>query len=181
MLQVTFKYEGDQPIYETLRSLQFKYEKDNYILTEKKLNYTATISHDAYNKILNLQFSKELSFEQYKHLHNVIKTIAENLNAEIDDHLALMGYLEDGKEAYIYRGWNKWVRFLESARHVSMEGQKVQVFDNNTLLAEGILIETEKAEFAEDNFQIIQCTVITKAGEVTLTGDNLKIIATGEF
>ncbi|MCT8140420.1 hypothetical protein H1D32_23610 [Anaerobacillus sp. CMMVII] len=179
MLHVTFLYDGNQPVFETLRRLKFKYENNIYVLTE--LGYKATINHDSTAKKLHLTFSKELSFEQYKHLHKMIKSIAENIHATVDDHLALMGYLEDGNEAYIYHGWNKWMQFLEGAKHVSMEGQKVQVFNETQLLAEGILLELEKDEDTIDEFKIIKCTIITKTGEKTLTGEHLRIIPTGEF
>ncbi len=181
MLQVIFKYEGEQPIFETLRELNFKYSDGNYVLKNKELAYSLSIENDATTKKLVLQFPKELSFEQYKHIHKIIRLIAEKLVAIIDDHLALMGYLEDGKEAYIYHGWNQWVQFLEGAKHVSMEGQKVQVYDDQLLIAEGILIDAVKNEASNDDFKIIQCTVITKDGEKALMGEDLKIIPTGEF
>jgi hypothetical protein len=181
MLQVTFTYEGEQPIFETLRELQFKYSDGSYVLNEKKFAYTAKIDNDAQNKKLVLQFSKELSFEQYKHIHKIIRTIAENIHAEIDDELALMGYLENGEEAFIFHGWSSWMRFLEGAKHVSMEGQKVQVYNEQLLVGEGILIEAVKDEISNDDFQIVQCTVITIDGEKSILGENLKIIPTGEF
>lgn len=179
MLQVTFNYEGEQPIFETLRSLNFRYDNSAYVLNE--LNYTATIIHDSANKKLILTFSKELSFDQYKHLHKVIKRIAEYINASVDDHLALMGYLEDGKEAYIYHGWSSWMVYLEGAKHVSMEGQKVEVYQNNNRLFKGILVAIQKDEEVKDDFTIIQCTLITETGEKTIKGKNIKLVPTGEF
>jgi hypothetical protein len=179
MLRVTFNYQNEQPIFETLLGLSFKYDNSTYIL--KELGYTATAIHDAASKKLILTFSKELSFDQYKQLNKVIKTIADKIQAFVDDHEALMGYLEDGKEAYIFHGWSKWVLFLEGAKHVSMEGQKVQVFNENELLSDGILIDVRKDETEKEDFRITQCTIITKTGEKVLSGTNLKIVATGEF
>ncbi|MFN7251790.1 MAG: hypothetical protein ACK4M9_13465 [Anaerobacillus sp.] len=179
MLQVTFYYEGEHSIFELLSELKFKYDNGTYVLNAS--TYTAVIVHDAANKKLLLTFSKELSFDQYKSLHKVIKTIAENISASVDDHLALMGYLGDGSEAFIFNGWSHWMIFLEDAKHVSMEGQKVQVFNNDVLLGEGILMAFQKDKTVKEDFRIIECLLITKNGERTLLGDHLKIIATGEF
>lgn len=179
MLQVTFNYEGEQPIFETLRDLQFKYENNTYVLNE--LDYTARIIHDASSKKLILTFSKELSFEQYKSLHKIIKALADQIQASVDDHLALMGYLADGKEAYIFNSWSRWMVFLEGAKHVSMEGQKVLVISNNQVIGEGILIDIIKDKTLIEDFRIIQCTLVTKTGEKVLSGTNLKIVPTGEF
>ncbi|OIJ10158.1 hypothetical protein BKP35_13670 [Anaerobacillus arseniciselenatis] len=181
MLEVTFTYEGEQPIFETLRLLNFKYIDGIYVLKNKELQYTITAENNATAKKLVVEFSKELSFEQYKHIHKIIKAISENIVADLDDHLALMGYLEDGSEAYIYHGWNQWLKFLEAAKHVSMEGQKVQVYDNQLLIAEGILVDAVKNEASNDDFKVIQCTLISKDGEKSVMGEDLKIIPTGEF
>ncbi|OIJ10461.1 hypothetical protein BKP37_18155 [Anaerobacillus alkalilacustris] len=181
MLEVILTYKGFQPIFETLRGLQFKYNEGVYVLDEQTTNYTATIINDTSNDQLKLQFSKELSFEQYKHLHKIIKIIVESIQAKVDDHQALMGYLDNGNEAYIYHGWSAWVQFLEGAKHVSMEGQKVQVYENQLLLGEGILVESTKAESTNDDFYITECKLITHNGEQTFTGEQLKIIAIGEF
>ncbi|RXI98268.1 hypothetical protein DS745_18205 [Anaerobacillus alkaliphilus] len=179
MLQVTFQYQGQQPVFETLKSLHFNYDNGKYISNENA--YRATITHAAETKQLLLTFSKELSFDQYKHLHKVVKTIAENIGASVDDHLALMGYLEDGSEAFIVSGWEQWVRFLETAKHVSMEGQKVQVYQDQQLKGEGILLEAHKDETDNSHFRIISCTILSKSGEQVFSGNNLLILATGEF
>lgn len=179
MLQVTFSYEGEQPIFEIVRNLQFIYDQGVYVLMAA--DFEATISHDATNKTLVLLFPKELSFEQYKQLHIIIASLLKNIDGLVDDQLAFMGYLENGKEAYIFHGWNEWVLFLEVAKHVSMEGQKVQVYDNQLLIAEGILVATVTDTNTKKDFQILQCSIITKTGEMMLTGKQLKIIPTGEF
>lgn len=179
LLQVTFYYEGEQSIFELLSELQFKYDNGVYVLNAS--TYAAKIVHEAANKKLLLTFSKELSFDQYKSLHKLIKTIAEATAASVDDHLALMGYLGDGSEAFIFNGWSKWMIFLEDAKHVSMEGQKVQVFNKDILLGEGILMAVQKDKTVTEDFRIIECSIITKIGEKTLQGDHLQIVATGEF
>ncbi len=179
MLQVSFQYEGIQPIFETLKSLNFHYDNGKYIANE--FAYRATMIHNAEIKQLILTFSEELSFEQYKHLHDIVRSIAETINATIDDHLALMGYLKDGREAFLLNGWDEWVRFLETAKHVSMEGQKVQVYLSHRLIGEGILLETQKNEMEKSDFRIIKCTILSRSGEQVLTGPDLKIMATGEF
>lgn len=179
MLQVTFSYEGEQPIFEIVRKLQFNYDQGIYVL--RGADFTATISHDPTTKSLVLLFSKELSFDQYKQLHIIIASLLENIGGIVDDQLAFMGYLENGKEAYIFHGWSEWVLFLEKAKHVSMEGQKVQVYDNQLLIEEGILVATVTDLSDQKIFQILQCTIITKTGEMMVTGKHLKIIPTGEF
>jgi uncharacterized ubiquitin-like protein YukD len=179
LLRVTFYYEGEQSIFELLSGLQFKYDNGVYVLNAS--TYTAKLIHEAANKKLILTFSKELSFEQYKSIHKLIKTIAEAIAASVDDHLALMGYLGDGSEAFIFNGWSNWLIFLEDAKHVSMEGQKVQVFNKDVLLGEGILMDIQKDKTVTEDFRIIECSIITKSGERTLQGDHLQIIPTGEF
>lgn len=182
MLQVTLNYSGEQPIFETLRDLHFKYINGSYILNDKNLMYNLEINNNAKDKKLIMQFSKELSFDHYKQIHKIIKIITEKIEViGVDDSLASMGYLENGEEAFIYHGWSSWVQFLESAKHVSMEGQKVQVYNEQLLVAEGILIEANKDEVANEDFRIVQCTVITKQGEKSIMGENLRIIPTGEF
>lgn len=181
MLQVTFNYSGEQLIFETLRTLQFKYVDGNYELNDQTNRYTATIENDSSNQKLLLFFSQELSFDQYKCLHKLINSIATKFDAEVDDHLALMGYLEDGSKAYIYHGWKEWQFFLEKAKHVSMEGQKVQVYNEQLLVGEGILVDTITDEVCTEEFRVIQCTIVSKSGENTIMGENLKIIPTGEF
>ncbi|WNF35765.1 hypothetical protein RJD24_15070 [Bacillaceae bacterium IKA-2] len=179
MLQVTFSYEGEQPIFEIVRNLQFSYDQGVYVLRD--VDFVATLSHDSLNKTLVLLFSKELFFEQYKHLHLIVVSLLKDIDGFIDDQLAFMGYLENGQKAYIFNGWSEWELFLEVAKHVSMEGQKVQVYDNQILLAEGILVATVIDTTTKRDFQILQCSIITKTGEMVLTGKQLKIIPTGEF
>lgn len=179
MLQVTLSYGEEQPIFEILRNLQFSYDQGVYVL--KDVDFTATISHDTSNKTLILLFSKELSFEQYKLLHIIIATLHKNIDGLVDDQSAFMGYLENGKEAYIYHCWSEWVVYLEVAKHVSMEGQKVKVYDDQLQIAEGILVSAVTDTTVKKNFQILQCSIITKSGEMMLTGEHLKIIPTGEF
>lgn len=179
MLQVIFSYKNEQPIYETMRSLQYKFNEDAYIFNG--FNYTGKIIHDASNKKLTMTFSKELSFEQYKHIHKTIKAIKEAIIGQIDDSLAFMGYLKDGEEAFIYHNWDQWLQLLEGAKHVSMEGQKVEVYENSEIKGKGILISTKIDEEKKDDFTIVSCKIITKSGEKTLTGKQLRIVATGEF
>jgi hypothetical protein len=179
LLQVTFSYQAEQPIFETLRCLQFYYDQGSYVL--QAVDFTATITHDPINKTLILLFSKELSFDQYKQLHKIVASIVENIDADVDDQLALMGYLENGKEAYIFHAWSEWMLYLEGAKHVSMETQKVQVYENQLLLAEGILLNSVSDATAKDEFRILQCTVITKNGEKIISGKHIKIMPTGEF
>jgi hypothetical protein len=179
VLQVTIGYEGEPSIFETLRSLQFTYDQGSYLL--KGADFTATITHDPINMTLVLLFSKKLSFQQYKQIHKIIATIAEKIDAHVDDQLALIGYLENGKEAYIFHDWTEWLLFLEGAKLISMETQKVKIFENQQLLAEGILLGALTDATAKDDFCILQCTIITRSGEKIITGKSLKIIPTGEF
>lgn len=181
MLKVIFSYTGEPPIFETLRALDFKYNEGIYVLKNDKKGLFASITNKPKMKQLSLEFSGELSFEQYKELHLIVSTIATKIQADVNDEAAFMGYLDDGSEVFIYNNWGNWLQFIEGAKHVSMEGQKVQLFNGKELLEEGILIEAVKDKSSQNEFRLLKCTIITKNGEKTIRGDNLKVVVTGEF
>ncbi|MGO4889325.1 hypothetical protein ACJ2A9_16375 [Anaerobacillus sp. MEB173] len=183
MLEVIVTYTGELPVFEKLRECNFLYKDGNYIL-EKEIDHsllTLAAHHDAEQKKITLTFSGELKMEQYQFIHDTINKLNSSLNGVINDSKASMGYLKDGSEAYIINGWNPWISFLQEAKHSSMEGQKVQVYDGPALLAEGILMSFEKDENESEHFKIKKCSLITTFGDREYSGEDLIIRPTGEF
>lgn len=181
MLKVFLRYKGEQPIFETLRLLSFKYNNGIYRFSSTTKDYTISVLNNASNEELEVSFSGELSFDQYKEIHAIINKLATELHAIIDDHQAFMGYLKDGEKAFLIHNWNEWMYLLEKAKHTSMEGQKVQVYQNQLLIGEGILLNSTYNKSIPNEFQIIECSIISKDGEKVFSGNGLRIVATGEF
>ncbi|TLS37832.1 hypothetical protein [Pseudalkalibacillus caeni] len=130
---------------------------------------------------VTFSFSGSFDMESYEKVHTILKELQAETGAEIDDSEALLGYLSNGEKACILTNWDKWTVFLNEARHNSMKGQKVKVYNGNELFHEGILVDYEREGNSSDSFIVKSCTLITVFGEKKFNGQELKIEATGEF
>ena len=138
------------------------------------------IVHHNKEKYWFISFPAELSFQEFETIHEFILNLKSICyNAKVQDSRAFIGYLKDGSEAYIYHRFDEWKEFILSAKHRSMEGQKVEVFDGETQLGAGILLDYQVKE--NNTFQIISATLLTKYGEQIFSSNQLSITPTGEF
>jgi hypothetical protein len=136
------------------------------------------IVHEKNKQQLVFSFANHLSFEQYQQIHHLITRIQHYIEGTVDDSNSLLGYLADGRGAYIVTNWNEWAHFIMSAKLKSLEGQKVSVYDDKeTELASGLLLDYKLDEAG----YIYECTLITTFGEQTLRNHPLRIEPANEW
>lgn len=181
MLNVNIYYEGNPDIETAFQKADFSKGRKGWFF-EKKLSkklesVLAEFHEETYS--YQLTFSGSLTFEDYELIHEAIDILAKELPAEIDDKKALMGYLENGEKAFIYHQWKEWKAYLLQAKHVSMEGQKIEVKKGEDSW-QGILLHYS-SHIKNDKFRVTECTVLGTDGEVRVQGDELILTPRGEF
>ncbi|RBW68361.1 hypothetical protein [Bacillus taeanensis] len=182
MLSVTLTYEEVLDVETILLETNLVKSTKAYVLKTKEGSVLLEAIPKSDEQCVSFSFSGNLTMAQYQTIHDTITAISDQLHAVIDDQEAFMGYLENYEKAYLITNWEKWVYFLNGAKHTSMEGQKVRIYnEQNFQIAEGILVHYEKDEAKKDTFTVTSCSLITTFGERTFTGGNLRIEATGEF
>jgi hypothetical protein len=136
------------------------------------------VLHEKNNQQIVFTFSNHLSFEQYQQIHNMIANIQQHIKGTIDDSNSLLGYLSDGRGAYIITNWNEWAYFIMSAKLKALEGQKVIVYNDKEIeLGNGLLLDYKLNESA----CIYECTLITTFGERTFRDKPLLIKPTNKW
>lgn len=186
MLSTTIFYKEKlglnlKEIFNSHKLVQNSDHSFSYISTENKSELVvATISPIKNTAIFT--FGGNLSFKEYEQVHNLITTISQEIKGVIDDSNSLLGYLENGEPAYIVKNWNSWTIFLNRAKHISMEGQKVRILnEDGNEIATGLLVGYEVDPSSEAQFSISSCTLVTTFGERTFSGSQLSIEPTGEW
>lgn len=185
MLSTTILYKEDKAtlINEVLQDHQF-FNKADQTFSYRTENFKelATAIYEKSTTTLAIQYGEALSFKEYELLHHLILSINASINGEIDDSKSLLGYLENGEPAYIITNWDSWTTFLNKAKHVSMEGQKVKVYNEVGLeVGSGLLVGYDSDRTNQKQFIITSCTLVTLFGERTYTGKQLTIEPTGEM
>ncbi|UCZ51976.1 hypothetical protein LGQ02_14095 [Bacillus shivajii] len=173
MLNATITYKDKIHFYETIAPLNCKFDGTNYF---KQLSNQSTrkitISHDEESHKILFSLPNEVSFEECQKANTIIRFIADNVQGEIDDERAQLGYDEEGKPVYIYHRFEHWVEFIDEAKHRSLEGQKVAVLHGKEILGEGLLLTFKKEQPIDDSSQpVISCTLLTTDGEESFYGE----------
>ncbi|MEE6450668.1 hypothetical protein RAH41_08865 [Gottfriedia acidiceleris] len=164
-------------IAENLKMKGFKIQGGTYFYKKGNIKLKAVIDSD--KKSLKINIPPQLNLKQYTIIHHIIKNLILVLNAECNDSQSLLGYLATGEGAFIITNWDYWVVFLQKARLRSLEGKKVQVFDEkNKEIASGLFISYK---MNEQSSNITECILITRLGERSFKGNNLLIEATNEW
>ncbi|PGS52380.1 hypothetical protein [Bacillus sp. AFS041924] len=167
----------DQSIEQTLYIKGFRKQEETFIYTNNNIKLECVI--DSNKRSLNINFSPHLNLKQYTIVHNIIKNLILVLNAEYTDSQSLLGYLTNGKGAYIITNWADWVAFLQKAKLRSLEGKKVNLFDEtNKEIASGMFISYK---MDDQSSNITECTLITHFGERSFKGSNILIEPTNEW
>lgn len=121
-----------------------------------------------------------LNLEEFEFLRGIILDISHGKVEAIDEHACQLGYLENGEKAYLINNWYEWKAFLMKAKLRTLEGQNVQVLNEDGMeLGSGLLAEYKIG--TEVPFRITACTLITLFGERTFEGANLSIVPTNQF
>ncbi|WP_096199002.1 hypothetical protein [Bacillus sp. FJAT-45350] len=179
MLKVNITYISAEEAITYLESIATKVENDTYIIPlHPKGDFTVT--NYKKEQMFTIIFSNELEFEQLEQINLVIQQIGAHCkNGLIDDSKAFVGYLDDGESAYIIKRFGEWRRFILEAKHKSMEGQKVAVYDNQNELGTGLLLGYSLKEGID--FNVHKVTLLTASGEQTYDGTHLTVKTTGEY
>ncbi|QOR65046.1 hypothetical protein IM538_14495 [Cytobacillus suaedae] len=185
MLSTSIIYNENKSnlIKEVLEDHQFFNKADSsFSYLSKNFKELATAINEETATSLTIRYNGTLTFKEYELLHHLILSINAKINGEIDDSKSLLGYLENGEPAYIITNWDNWTMFLNKAKHVSMEGQKVKVYNEVGLeVASGLLVGYDSDQTNNEKFIITSCTLVTLFGEKTYTGKQLIIEPTGEL
>ncbi len=185
MLSTTILYNKDKTniINEILEDHQFFNKADNsFSYRTENFKELATAINDEATTALTIHYDGTLTFKEYELLHHLILSVNTSIDGKLDDSKSLLGYLENGEPAYIIMNWANWTVFLNKAKHVSMEGQKVKVYNEIGLeVASGLLVGYETDQTNQEQFIITSCTLVTLFGEKTYTGKQLVIEPTGEM
>ncbi|PFM79967.1 hypothetical protein COJ46_11610 [Bacillus sp. AFS077874] len=167
----------DLSIEDALHLRGFGIQKGTYFYTKGNIKLEGVIDSD--KRSLKINIPPQLNLKQYTIVHHIIKNLILVLNAEYNDSQSLLGYLTNGEGAYIITNWDYWVAFLQKAKLRSLEGKKVQVFDEtNKEIASGMFISYK---MDEQSSNIIECILITHFGERSFKGSSLLIEATNEW
>jgi hypothetical protein len=178
MLSVSLAFSQNDDLIKILQQESFKKEATSLVYWNRtKKLITASTSEE--NSSVKLTFSPGLSLEEYTEIHQVIVTLAEKLNAEVDDQKALLGYLKNSEGAYILTNWQKWYEFLQEAKFITLKGKKIRVLDENQIEKSSGLFVHYKLD--EQTRNICECTLITLFGEKQITGSDLTIDPTNEW
>ena len=186
MLSTTLFYKEDlelklDKVFSEHKLVQKSNNSFSYTPPENKSELAAaTINH--IKNTATFTYGGNLSFKEYEQIHNLITSINQEVKGVVDDSNSLLGYLENGEPAYIIKNWNSWTIFLNRAKYVSMEGQKVRVLNEHGIeLATGLLVCYEVDPSTETQFTISSCSLVTTFGERTFSGSQLSIEPTGEW
>ncbi|MEH7452446.1 hypothetical protein [Gottfriedia acidiceleris] len=167
----------DLSIDHILHMKGFRIQEGTYFYSNGNIQLEGVIDSD--KRSLKINIPPQLNLKQYTIVHHLIKNLILNLIAEYNDSQSLLGYLTNGEGAYIITNWDYWVAFLQKAKLRSLEGKKVQVFDEtNKEIASGLFISYK---MDEQSSNITECILITYFGERSFKGSNLLIEATNEW
>ncbi|MBU8908316.1 hypothetical protein [Desertibacillus haloalkaliphilus] len=180
MLEVKITSTDYVNIENFLNQSQFRLQNGIYKRSlEEKIDLM--VQFNKQEKAVYFTFPGDLSLDHFDLVHETIQSFIMEVKVDkIDEANAFIGYLSDGSHAYILSGWKEWVHFISGAKHNSMEGQKVEVSENDNKIAEGILLDYDYV-LDKKNFIVKKCTLLTLFGEKEYTGHHLIIRATGEF
>jgi hypothetical protein len=178
MLTASISYKPGNDLHEIFSLLQGITTENGWKIPLKDGKNYVYVVHEKNKQQLVFSFSNHLSFEQYQQIHDIITRIQHYIDGTVDDLNSLLGYLADGRGAYIITNWNQWAHFIMSAKLKSLEGQKVIVYnDKETELGSGLLLDYTLDESA----CIYECTLITTSGEQTFHNKPLLIEPTNEW
>lgn len=128
---------------------------------------------------LEFQIDPHLGLDEFQFLRDIILDLCYGNEAAIDERDCQLGYLESGEKAYLIKNWEEWKAFLMKAKLKTLEGQNVQVLDEEgEELGSGLLAEYE---IESPPFSITSCTLITLFGERKFAGKNLSVVPTNQF
>lgn len=176
MLYVTITTKDAEQMTSTLHALDFTYYDGSYRLSNKR--YGDIDVHHSADKY-TFSFPDSEGFLKYLAIHQLLVQILQEVEGTFDDTAAFMGYLENGEPSYILTNWQAWVDFLQGAKHVSMTGMRVKVFNDKYIpLEEGVLLEYS---VTNNPFNVTSCTLLTEQGEKKLNGEHYIIEATSQF
>jgi hypothetical protein len=178
MLSVSLTFSQNDDLIKILQQENFKKEATFLVYWNHTKKLITAATSEA-NSSIELTFSPGLGLEEYTQIHQVIVTLAEKLNAEVDDQKALLGYLKNSEGAYILTNWQKWYEFLQEAKFITLKGKKIRVLDENEQEKSSGLFVHYKLD--EQTRNICECTLITLFGEKKITGNDLTIEPTNEW
>ncbi|MCE7794890.1 hypothetical protein K8O68_21100 [Salipaludibacillus sp. CUR1] len=177
MLVVRLNYKTESGVFPVLSKYGFQFKGNAYEKNLKSAAFSVVMTHKNDEKVLEAVCEDEISFDGCKELYALIAHLSEHLQAEVDDKEAMLGYDSEGRPAYLYHGFTAWREFINKAKHRSMEGFTVEVFDGKKLLGRGILIQSDvSSRTKQGQKQTPFCTIISSEGEETFLGDHLNII-----
>ena len=176
MLKVTINYSGKKMLYQCLTTLNFKFENSEYNLgLSLRAGGPLRLFHEPAKNRIQLTFPNEVTMEDCVKINGVINTLSKTIDGDVDDSKAHLGYDKNSNKIYIFNGFHNWAEFIDEAKHKSMEGQKVAIKHGGNTLGEGIMLTFNKSS-SDNNSKITNCTLITKSGEQSFYGDDLKVL-----
>ncbi|WP_216831319.1 hypothetical protein [Alkalihalobacterium elongatum] len=179
MLNVTIYYKELNPMNVTINGYVLRHSTDQLQIKFNHI-HALNIVHHPKEGCWILSFPPELNLVEFEKIHELIEQLLLHCREpKLDDQRAFIGYLPDGGKAFIYNQFIQWREFILKAKHRSMEGQKVEIFNGDEKLADGILVDYVLDD--EKAFQIKSITLLTRFGEKVFTHNNMSIAATGEF
>ncbi|WP_134704037.1 hypothetical protein [Ammoniphilus sp. YIM 78166] len=180
MLSAMIQYNPSRDIDQALTEHGFKRAQGYYVLETKDQKQLARLEPQATPGEASIAFPGSLNMSEYTAIHLALKGVLGELEGTIEDTNSLLGYLPTGEGAYIITNFSAWELFLLRAKHQSMKGQKVKVLDpEGRVISEGLLMDY--TESSTNGFGITECTLITAAGEQTLSRPSLVIEPTGAW
>ncbi|EIJ82219.1 hypothetical protein PB1_04775 [Bacillus methanolicus PB1] len=177
MLTASIAYQIQSHLHEIFSTISGVATENGWKIQLKGNNYLYVI-HEINEQKIVFSFSKNLSFEEYQQIHHIIISLQQHIKGTIDVSNSLLGYLPDGRGAYIITNWNKWSHFILTAKLKSLEGHKVIVYNGKGKeLGNGLLLDYK----LDKSPCVYECTLITTFGEQIFHGEYLVIEPTNKW
>ncbi|MDQ0255425.1 hypothetical protein J2S74_002807 [Evansella vedderi] len=175
MLTTEVIYKKDGMLNTLLQSFGFHLNNGEYSLalptTKRKLKLIPYQD----KKTLKLTFPENVSMKDCQIIYEIIYTLSEELQGNVKDENALLGYDNAGQKVFIYHGFPNWSDYINEAKHKSLEGQMVSVSHGEEILGEGMLLTYDKKEDTSNGTIFISCDILTKSGEQSFFGENIEV------
>ncbi len=158
-----------------IENITSKHIKNKTVIMNNKT--LATIK--GIGKEVEFHIDPYLDLDEFQFLRDIIVEVSYGMEDAIDESGCQLGYLENGEKAFLIKNWEEWKAFLMKAKLKTLEGQNVQVLnENGEELGSGILAEYQ---LGDTPFRIENCTLITLFGERKFAAEKIKIVPTNQF
>ncbi|ADU31179.1 hypothetical protein [Evansella cellulosilytica] len=174
MLSVKITYKKEPNLHEFLEDLGFKNKNGIFVKKLSKIS-RKELKGQLDKDLLVLTFPENVTMDDCEQIYGLIKSIDDNLDCHIDDAKAHLGYDSEGNKVNVYHGFPSWTKYINKAKHRSLEGQRVVIFHGEEELGHGILLTYEEVVSDDHKIKSISCTLLTTSGEQSFFGEDLHL------